>query len=73
MLDRYTYESTLAASEVIHWRVEDIIGGEKRLDFGKPFMPELLAQTEPLSFLTREEKGSEPNPRQCILVHLRPR
>src|SRR5437868_14206910 len=56
MLDRYTYESTLAASEVIHWRVEDIIGGEKRLEFGKPFMPESLAQTEPLSFLTREEK-----------------
>jgi hypothetical protein len=56
MLDRYTYQSTLAASEVIHWRVEDIIGGEKRLDFSKPFMPESLAQTEPLSFLTREEK-----------------
>src|SRR5215211_2736956 len=56
MLDRYTYQSALAASEVIHWRIEDIIGGEKRLDFSKPFMPEALAQTEPLAFLTKEEK-----------------
>jgi len=56
MLDRYSYQATLAASEVIHWRIEDIIGGEKRLDFGKPFMPESLAQTEPLSFLTKKEK-----------------
>ena len=56
MQDSYSYQATLAASEVIHWRVEDIIGGEKRLDFSKPFMPESLALTEPLSFLTKEEK-----------------
>lgn len=51
MLDGYSYQAALAASEVIHWRVEDIIGGEKRLDFGKPFMPESLARVEELSFL----------------------
>src|ERR1044072_6092107 len=56
MLDRYTYQSALAASEVIHWRIEDIIGGEKRLDFTKPFMPESLARVEELAFLDREEK-----------------
>ena len=56
MLNTYTYQSTLAAQEVIHWRIEDIIGGEKRLDFSKPFMPESLAQTEPLTFLSSEEK-----------------
>ncbi len=56
MPDRYTYQAALAASEVIHWRIEDIIGGEKRLDFNKPFMPESLAQTEPLTFLNSEEK-----------------
>ena len=56
MLDRYTYQSALAASEAIHWRIEDIIGGEKRLNFTKPFMPESLAHTEPLTFLTQEEK-----------------
>lgn len=56
MLDRYSYQSALAASEVIHWRVEDIIGGEKRLDFGKPFMPESLARVEELPFLDSDEK-----------------
>src|ERR1043165_5401120 len=56
MLDRYSYQSALAASEVIHWRIEDIIGGGKRLDFARPFMPEALARVEELDFLDREEK-----------------
>ena len=56
MLNTYSYEAALAASESIHWRVEDIIGGEKRLDFTRHFMPEALAQTEQLSFLSKEEK-----------------
>ena len=32
----YTYQSALAASEGIKWRIEDIIGDDKRLDFMKP-------------------------------------
>jgi len=56
MLNGYTYEAALAASESIHWRVEDIIGGEKRLNFTRPFMPESLAHTESLAFLSTEEK-----------------
>lgn len=56
MLDRYSYQGALSAQEVIHWRIEDIIGGEKRLDFAKPFMPEALARVEELDFLDREEK-----------------
>jgi hypothetical protein len=56
MLDRYTYQSVLAASEMIHWRVEDIIGGDKRLDFNKSFMPESLARVQALTFLNPDEK-----------------
>jgi hypothetical protein len=41
---------------MIHWRIEDIIGGDKRLDFHKPFMPESLARVEPLTFLDSDEK-----------------
>src|SRR5512138_1713011 len=52
----YTYQNTLAASERIHWRVEDLIGGEKRLDFSKAFMPESFARVEPLTFLSEREK-----------------
>jgi hypothetical protein len=46
----------LESSERINWRVEDIIGGDKRLDFTKPFMPEALAQVKGLGFLTTEEQ-----------------
>src|SRR5215510_6479739 len=52
----YTYQSTLAASDAVHWRIEDIIGGEKRLDFSRPFMPESLARVLEISFLSDDEK-----------------
>lgn len=52
----YSYQSALAAADAIHWRIEDIIGGERRLDFAKPFMPESLARVEQLTFLTPDEK-----------------
>jgi hypothetical protein len=56
MQNNYSYQGALEASERIGWRVEDIIGGEKRLDFTKPFMPASLAQTKRLSFLTESEQ-----------------
>jgi hypothetical protein len=52
----YTYAATLAASQRVNWRVEDIIGGERRLDFGKPFMPESLARTQAIDCLGSDEK-----------------
>lgn len=52
----YSYQSTLTASDSVHWRIEDIIGGERRLDFANSFMPESLARVEPLTFLTADEK-----------------
>src|SRR4026207_549260 len=56
MKNNYSYQATLETSERIGWRVEDIIGGKKRLDFTKPFMPEPLAQVKQLSFLTPNEQ-----------------
>ena len=52
----YTYQETLRASVRANWRIEDIIGGNKRLDFTKPFMPESLARVESLTLLNAEEK-----------------
>ena len=52
----YTYQDTLATSEKITWRIEDIIGGAKSLDFAKPFMPETLARTRALTFLAPGEQ-----------------
>jgi hypothetical protein len=56
MDSNYSYQNILGTSERINWRIEDIIGGDKRLDFTKPFMPEPLAQVERLGFLSVEEK-----------------
>src|SRR5207342_2153493 len=52
----FTYEKTLATSERISWKLDDVIGGDKRLDFGKPFLPEALARVEALDFLSSDER-----------------
>ena len=52
----YNYQETLAASAKANWRIEDIIGGDKRLDFTKRFLPESLARVESLEFLSPTEK-----------------
>ena len=52
----YTYQAVLGASERVRWRVEDLIGGDRRLDFSRPFLPESLARVAPLSVLTAREK-----------------
>lgn len=56
MNSQYSYQAALEVSERSAWRVDDIIGGEQRLDFTKPFMPESLAQAKRLSFLAPEEQ-----------------
>jgi hypothetical protein len=55
-IERFSYQAALAASQRINWRIEDIIGGDRRLDFSRPFMPETLAQTGKLTFLTPAER-----------------
>ena len=52
----YSYEATLADSVKVNWQVHDLIGGDKRLDFSKPFLPESLAQVNGLSTLSAREK-----------------
>ena len=53
---QYSFKDLLGRSERVTWRVEDIIGGDKRLDFAKPFMPETFARTEALDFLANDAK-----------------
>jgi hypothetical protein len=52
----YSYESALADSIKINWQVSDLIGGDKRLDFSRPFLPESLAGVAGLSSLSAREK-----------------
>ena len=56
MQHNYSYQAALAASERIGWKVDDLIGGDKKLDFTKRFMPESLAQVKQIFFLTPEEQ-----------------
>jgi len=56
MKSRYSFKEVLENAEKIRWRVEDIIGGDKRLDFKRPFLPESLARVESMDFLSDREK-----------------
>jgi hypothetical protein len=53
---QYSYRETLTAAQKINWRIEDIIGGDKQLDFDKAFMPESLARVGEMDFLNDDEK-----------------
>jgi hypothetical protein len=52
----YTFEATLESSIKVQWRVEDLIGAGKQLDFTRPFMPESFARVDPLDFLSPKEQ-----------------
>jgi hypothetical protein len=52
----YSYEGALADSVKVAWQVQDLIGGDKRLDFSKPFLPESLAQVRALETLSPREQ-----------------
>jgi hypothetical protein len=56
MTRHFSYQELLARAERITWRVEDLIGGDKRLDFSKPFLPETFARVDGLGFLSADEK-----------------
>ena len=46
---QYNFKDVLARSERINWRVEDLIGEAKTLDFSMRFMPENLARVDGLT------------------------
>ena len=56
MQQHHSFEAILETSRRVNWRIEDIIGGDKKLDFAKPFLPETFARTERLAFLTPGER-----------------
>ncbi len=50
------YERLLEISKRVNWRLEDIIGPDKPMDFARPFLPESFARTATLNFLTPDER-----------------
>lgn len=55
-MQTHTYQSLLEVSQRVNWRVDDIIGGDKTLDFSRPFLPETFARVTQLSFLSPREQ-----------------
>ena len=53
---RYSYQATLATAQRVNWRIEDIIGGDKQLDFSRPLCPSRWRGWSRCDFLTRDEK-----------------
>jgi len=51
-----SYQHLLETSRRVNWRLEDLLGEGRRLNFTRPFLPETFAQTEPLGFLNAAEK-----------------
>ena len=56
MIQGHSYERLLEISKRINWRVEDIIGPDRPMDFARPFLPESFARTAELPFLSPAER-----------------
>jgi hypothetical protein len=52
----FAYESALQDSLKVSWRVEDLIGNGKTLDFTRPFLPDSLAGVRGIAALSDAEK-----------------
>ncbi len=66
----YSYQATLQDSLKINWRVEDLIGGDKKLDFTRPFLPNALAGVNELEGLSEREKLTLNHIRGATYLHL---
>jgi hypothetical protein len=50
------YVDSLLRAARVNWRLEDIIGADRRLDFNRRFLPDLLARVERIGCLNEQEK-----------------
>ena len=66
----YSYQATLQDSLKINWRVEDLIGGDRKLDFTRPFLPNALSGVNELEGLSDGEKLTLNHIRGATYLHL---
>lgn len=66
----YSYENALKDARKVHWKVEDLIGDDKTLDFSRPFLPEALARTRQIQSLTPREQLTLNHIRGATYLHL---
>jgi hypothetical protein len=56
MYHAFNFGDVLASSVKAAWQVEDVLPASARLDFGRRFLPEALARTDRIAFLSDDEK-----------------
>jgi P-aminobenzoate N-oxygenase AurF len=56
MYHNFNFRDVLASSARAAWQVEDVLPEGARLDFGRRFLPEALARTDCIAFLSEEER-----------------
>lgn len=56
MYHAFNFSDVLASSAKAAWQVEDVLPAGAQLDFGRRFLPEALARTESIAFLSDGEK-----------------
>jgi hypothetical protein len=66
----YSYPATLQDSLKVNWRVEDLIGDDKSLDFSLPFLPEALARTWQTPHLAPSDRLTLNHIRGATYLHL---
>lgn len=63
MHHNYDYGSAYRQALRVNWQIDDIVGGEKQLDFRSPFLPDAWVDATALSFL--------PDAEQLVVNHIR--
>ncbi|WP_374472664.1 hypothetical protein [Phenylobacterium sp.] len=56
MFQGHDYQRLLEISKRVNWRIEDIIGPDRPMDFDRRFLPESFARTAELEFLSGAER-----------------
>ena len=56
MHHNFNFQDVLSSSYRAAWQIEDVLPKDAKLDFSRNFMPEALARTAAIPFLSKEEK-----------------
>ncbi len=56
MFQNYDFAAVLSASARAAWQIEDVLPEDAKLDFSRPFLPETLARTEAVEWLTEDQR-----------------
>ena len=56
MFHNFNFQDVLSSSVRAAWQIEDVLPPGAALDFGRPFLPEALARTDGIGFLSADQR-----------------